>query len=168
MSVTCCWKHVRKQKEGSSKNKKKLTICSGKSAGTKVGCGKCPSGDETRAARAFDLRKNPKCFLLWQLIRLRLVAGTPEWVKDWITRILNANQYLLDLLTSAVSAFCLGWSIASDTFSSLFQTHIFKFISYLPNYFLNIHPTCRDKRQWGGKEPDWTTSGPSPSVWYFQ
>ena len=100
--------------------------------------------------------------------RLRLVVGTPEWVKDWITRILNANQYLLDLLTSAVSAFCLGWSIASDTFSSLFQTHIFKFISYLPNYFLNIHPTCRDKRQWGGKEPDWTTSGPSPSVWYFQ
>ena len=60
--------------------------------------------------------------------KLKLVAGTPEWVKDWITRILNANQYLLDLLTSAVSAFCLGWSIASDTFSSLFQTHIFKFI----------------------------------------
>ena len=52
---------IRKQKEGNSKNKKKLTICSGKSAGTKVVCGKCPSGDETRA-RAFDLRKNPRCF----------------------------------------------------------------------------------------------------------
>ena len=82
MSVTCCWKHVRKQKEGNSKNKKKLTICSGKSAGTKVVCGKCPSGDETRAARAFDLRKNPKCFLLWQLI-----TYTKDW--DWLSGLQN-------------------------------------------------------------------------------
>ena len=82
-----------------------------------------------------------KYFLLWQLITykiLRLVAGTPEWVKDWITRILNANQYLLDLLTSAVSAFCLEWSIASDTFSSLFQTHIL-FHIYL-KFLISIKP----------------------------
>ena len=53
---------IREQKKGNFKNKKKLTMWSGKSAGTKVVCGKCPSGDETRAARAFDLRKDPKCF----------------------------------------------------------------------------------------------------------
>ena len=69
---------------------------------------------------------------------LWLVSRTQEWVKDWITRILNANQYLLDLLTSAVSAFCLEWSIASDTFSSLFQTHIL-FHIYL-KFLISIKP----------------------------
>ena len=48
--------------------------------------------------------------------------------------------------------------ILSPPFSKLIYSN-----SFTLSFFFNIHQTCRGKRQWGGKELDWTTSGPSPA-----
>ena len=71
-------------------------MCSGKSAGTKVVCGKCPSGDETRAARAFDLHTNPK----------KICSGSqtlPQRIKIGLLNEVKIGQQELGMQTNTSS-----------------------------------------------------------------